>query len=480
MAGDGPLLLLESLLVDVTSSEREGKNALLRALPSIEQLLRRPSLESRLSGVPRARAVAALRLAVQRVRGRLLRGEARPFEDADVDEALRTLATPNLRPVLNATGVVLHTNLGRAPLAPEALARVAEVARGYSNLEYDLEEGERGSRYAPVIELLTRLTGAEDALVVNNCAGAALLVLAALGAGREAVVSRGELVEIGGGFRVPDVMRQSGARLVEVGTTNRTRRADYETAITPETGVLMKVHRSNFALVGFTEEVEVKELAELGRARGVPVIVDLGSGALVPLTGEGLTGEPTVPATVAAGADVVAFSGDKLLGGPQAGIIVGRTALLSRIKSHPLNRALRIDKMTVAALEATLELYRDGRPEAVPTYRFLTSPPEALRARAERLHALLAREGVQARVAPLSGQVGGGAMPLARLPSFACVLTVGEPAAFLERLRGAEVPVIGRLSDGEVLLDVRCLLEEELGQVADAVREAITQGRQPC
>jgi len=465
--------------VGAPSTENGGKNALLRALPSIEQLLRRPSLEERLAAIPRPRAVAALRLAVARVRERLLRGEARPFEDSDVDEALRVLATPNLRPVLNATGVVLHTNLGRAPLAPEAVARVAEVARGYSNLEYDLDEGERGSRYAPVVELLTQLTGAEDALVVNNCAGAALLVLATLAAGHEAIVSRGELVEIGGGFRVPDVMKQSGARLVEVGTTNRTRRSDYESALTPDTGVLMKVHRSNFAVVGFTEEVEVKELAALGRARGVPVFVDLGSGALVPLTGEGLTDEPTVPATVAAGADVVAFSGDKLLGGPQAGIIVGRTELIARIKKHPFTRALRIDKMTVAALEATLELYRDGRPEAVPTYRMLTWPLEELQARAERLLALLVMKGIKARVAPISGQVGGGAMPLARLPSYACILTVGEPASFLECLRGAGVPVIGRISDGEVVMDVRCLAEEDLGPVADAVGTA-SQGRHAC
>jgi L-seryl-tRNA(Ser) seleniumtransferase len=465
--------------VERPSADDGRKNALLRGLPSIEQLLRRPSLEARLGGVPRARAVAALRLAVQRVRERLLRGEARPFEDGDVDEALRALATPHLRAVINATGVVLHTNLGRAPLAPEAVARVAAVARGYCNLEYDLEEGERGSRYAPVVELLTGLTGAEDALVVNNCAGAALLALATLAAGKEAIVSRGELVEIGGGFRVPDVMRQSGARLVEVGTTNRTRRADYESALGPDTGVLMKVHRSNFALVGFTEEVEVRELAALGRARGVAVFVDLGSGALVPLVGEGLTQEPTVPATVAAGADVVAFSGDKLLGGPQAGILVGRKAVLARIKSHPLCRALRVDKLTVAALEATLELYRDGRPEAVPTWRLLTQSPQALRERAERLHALLAEQGVRARVAPASGQVGGGAMPLARLPSFACVLNVGEPTALLDKLRGADVPVVGRISDGEVVLDVRCLAEEELEPAARAVAAA-TQGRQPC
>ncbi len=462
-----------------SNSSDGGKNALLRALPSIEQLLRRPSLESRLAGVPRARAVAALRMAVEQVRRRLLSGEARPFEDSDVDAALRLLSTPNLRPVLNATGVVLHTNLGRAPLAPEAVARVAAVARGYSNLEYDLDEGERGSRYAPVIGLLTELTGAEDAIVVNNCAGAVLLVLAALASGRECIVSRGELVEIGGAFRVPDVMRQSGCRLVEVGTTNRTRRADYESAITPETGLLVKVHRSNFALVGFTEEVSVAELAAVGRAREVPVFQDLGSGALVPLQGEGLTAEPTVRMAVADGADVVAFSGDKLLGGPQAGIIVGRKPLLARIKSHPLTRALRVDKMTVAALEATLELYRDGRPEAVPTWRMLSQRPEVLRARADRLLGLLATQGLQARVAAVSGQVGGGAMPLAQLPSFACILKVEEPDVFLERLRGAEVPVIGRIADGEVLLDVRCLAEEEIGQVAEAVVGTARQGSRP-
>jgi L-seryl-tRNA(Ser) seleniumtransferase len=356
---------------------------------------------------------------------------------------------------------------------------VVAVARGYSNLEYDLDEGERGSRYAPVIGLLTELTGAEDAIVVNNCAGAVLLVLAALAEGKECIVSRGELVEIGGGFRVPDVMRQSGARLVEVGTTNRTRRADYEAAITPETGLLVKVHRSNFAMVGFTEEAGVAELVALGRAHGVPVFQDLGSGALWPLEGEGLSAELTVQRALEAGADVVAFSGDKLLGGPQAGIIVGRKALLALIKAHPLTRALRVDKMTVAALEATLELYRDGRPEAIPGWRLLSQRPEELRARAERLQALLVAQDLQARVAAVSGQVGGGAMPLAQLPSFACVLKLGEPDVFLERLRGAEMPVIGRIMDGEVVLDVRCLADEELGLVAKAVAGTARQESRP-
>ncbi|WIG96940.1 L-seryl-tRNA(Sec) selenium transferase [Myxococcus sp. SDU36] len=450
-----------------------GKNALLRALPSVEQLLRRPSLEPLLSGVPRARAVAALRLAVDRARGRLVASGGPGFEDADVQHALDTLAAPGLRPVHNATGVVLHTNLGRAPLAASAVARVAEVARGYANLEYDLDEGARGSRYAPLVGLLRALTGAEDAVVVNNCAGAVLLVLAALASGRECVVSRGELVEIGGGFRVPEVMRQSGAKLVEVGTTNRTRLLDYSAALGSESALLVKVHRSNFALVGFTEEVEVAELAALGRARGVPVFQDLGAGALVPLKGEGLSRELTVAQAVAAGADVVAFSGDKLLGGPQAGVVVGRSALLARIKAHPLMRALRVDKLTVAALEATLVLYRDGRAEEVPVHRLLAQSPEDLRARAVRLEGLLAGRGVRARVASVVGQVGGGAMPLAGLPSSACILTLETPETFLDRLRGGRSPVIGRIADGEVLLDVRCLEEEELQAVADAVAAAI-------
>ena len=455
----------------------------LRRLPSVDQVVRALVERPEVAEVARPRLTALVRETLAVERAAVRERDQPPADVATLVErlvgAIRQAGLFSLRPVINATGVVLHTNLGRSLLSPLARERVAAVGGAYSNLEIDLVSKERGSRYSHVEALLRRLTGAEDALVVNNCAGAALLVLATLAAGHEAIVSRGELVEIGGGFRVPDVMKQSGARLVEVGTTNRTRRSDYESALTPDTGVLMKVHRSNFAVVGFTEEVETKELAGLGRARGVPVFVDLGSGALVPLTGEGLTDEPTVPATVAAGADVVAFSGDKLLGGPQAGIIVGRAALLARVKKHPLTRALRIDKMTVAALEATLELYRDGRPEAVPTYRLLTQPPESLRARAERLLALLAVKGVKARVAPTSGQVGGGAMPLARLPSFACILTVGEPAAFLEYLREADVPVIGRISDGEVVLDVRCLAEEDLGPVAEAVGTT-SQERQPC
>ncbi|HME90997.1 MAG TPA: L-seryl-tRNA(Sec) selenium transferase, partial [Myxococcaceae bacterium] len=303
----------------------------MRSLPSIDSLLAQPSLEPLLSPHPRARKVAALRLAVDRARARLLRGEDRGLEEADVVSALKQLTTPGLRRVLNATGVVLHTNLGRAPLAESAADRVRHIALAYSNLEYDLDEGERGSRYAPLLRLLRDLTGAEDAVVVNNNAAAVLLVLSALAQGREVLVSRGELVEIGGGFRIPDVMRQSGAKLIEVGTTNRTRLADYQSAISSSTALLVKVHKSNFALVGFTEDVPADELAKLGRRASIPVFEDLGSGALAPLSGEGMTPEPTVAATVAAGVDLVAFSGDKLLGGPQAGIIVGRSELIAKI-----------------------------------------------------------------------------------------------------------------------------------------------------
>ena len=441
----------------------------MRALPSIDELLHRPSLAPVLAQHPRPRTVAALRRAVSEARRRLLEGDSRPFEDADVTAALEDLSQPNLRRVINATGVVLHTNLGRAPLAPEAADRAREIAAHYSNLEYDLDEGERGSRYAPVLDHLRALTGAESAVVVNNNAAAVLLVLAALCQGREAIVSRGELVEIGGGFRIPDVMRQSGALLVEVGTTNRTRLADYEQAIRAETGLLVKVHQSNFAQIGFTEGVPTHELADLARRRKLPLFEDLGSGSLVPLEGFGMTAEPTVRSVMGAGADVVTFSGDKLLGGPQAGIAVGREELIARIRLHPLNRAVRVDKMTVAALEATLELYRDERYEDIPALRLLRQDPAELRVRAESLRQLLHSRGVDAEVVETRGQVGGGAMPLAEPVSFACALRRGEPTVLRERLRQAEPPVIARISEERVLLDVRCLTDDELDPLARAV-----------
>ncbi|MFZ5446490.1 MAG: L-seryl-tRNA(Sec) selenium transferase [Myxococcota bacterium] len=452
---------------DATRKER------LRALPSIDELLARPSLSSLFSRHSHALAVEALRETVGEVRARLLAGEDVGFDEGRVAQALERLSQPRLKPVLNATGVVLHTNLGRAPLAARALERIAAVGAGYCNLEIDLDEGERGSRYAPVVELLCQLTGAEDAMVVNNCASAVLLAFSALGQGREAIVSRGEQVEIGGGFRIPDVMRQSGATMVEVGTTNRTRLADYAQAISERTGVLVKVHRSNFAVVGFSEEVSSRELVALGRERGLPVYEDLGSGLLTPLHAEGLQSEPTVASLVAAGVELVSFSGDKLLGGPQAGVLVGRKAILERLKRHPLNRALRIDKLTVAALEATLELYRDGLADAeIPTRASILSTPAVLEARAHRLAALLGP--VKHRVVKTESRVGGGCLPLAALPSWAIALPAGrvDAASLHDRMRAGTPPVVGRIVDDELWLDVRCLRDADLELVARAVTTA--------
>jgi L-seryl-tRNA(Ser) seleniumtransferase len=442
----------------------------------VEAVLSSPELAAALAAHPRPRVVEAVRSALAAARARLQAGEPRAFDPEDVQRALSALARPRLRPVLNATGVVLHTNLGRAPLAAEAAARVAEVARGYCNLEFDLDQGERGSRFAPVVESLCRLTGAEDALVVNNCAAATLLVLTALAEGREVVVSRGELVEIGGGFRIPDVMRQSHATLVEVGTTNRTRRADYERAVGERTGLVVKVHRSNFALVGFTEEVVVAELVPLCAPRGVPLFVDAGSGHLLPLDVPGLPAEPTMRDHVEAGADLVAFSGDKLLGGPQAGIVVGRAALIARLRNHPLHRALRVDKMTVAALEATLTLYRDGRADTVPARALLAQTPETLRHRAVELQRLLAGRGIPVDVVAVEGQTGGGTLPLARIASSACALE-GAPEALQARLRDGDPPVVGRISDGRLLLDLRCVADADLDSLARAVTAAVVP---PC
>jgi L-seryl-tRNA(Ser) seleniumtransferase len=448
----------------------------LRALPSIDELLARPSLFPLLSLHSRPVAVAALREAVASVRTRVLAGEDARLADHDVVRALAHLGQPKLKQVLNATGVVLHTNLGRAPLPVAAIERIAAIAGGYCNLEFDLDEGERGSRYEPVVELLCALTGAEDAMVVNNCAAAVLLTFSALANGREAVISRGELVEIGGGFRIPDVMRQSGANMIEVGTTNRTRLADYAGAITEKTGLLVKVHRSNFAVVGFSEEATTRELAALGAARGVPIFEDLGSGALRSLHAEGLSSEPTVPSVISAGADVVAFSGDKLLGGPQAGLIVGRKATLERLKKHPLNRALRIDKLTVAALEATLEAYRDGREDQdIPARAALLARPEVLLARARRLSSLLGE--VEHRVVESESRVGGGSMPLASPKSWAVALSSVRGTGFQEKLRAGDPPVVARIVDDEVWLDVRCLQDTQLEAVARAVANASQRKR---
>ena len=427
----------------------------LRSLPSVDRLLDDP----RLAGHPHELAVAAARAVLERARADIQAGrEAPPLVDAVLEELDRA-RRPSLRRVLNATGILVHTNLGRAPLAEGALARVAEVGAGYSNLEYDLERGERGSRQDHLGSLLRRLTGAEAALVVNNNAAAVLLALAALAEGQEVVVSRGELIEIGDGFRIPDVLARSGARLVEVGTTNRTRADDYARAIGTETAVLLRVHQSNFRVVGFTEHPRLAELAEVARRAGLPLVDDLGSGALA-----AIGDEPTPAESLRAGADLVCFSGDKLLGGPQAGVVVGRAALVDRLRRHPLQRALRADKLTLAALEGTLALALSAETRGqIPVLRMFHEPDDDVRARARRLAELVGGE-VEDTVA----RVGGGALPLTELPSAACA--VEEDLA--EPLRLGKPPVLAVVRDGRTLLDCRTLTDAEVEEAAAAILRA--------
>jgi L-seryl-tRNA(Ser) seleniumtransferase len=426
----------------------------LRDLPSVDELAR---------AVGDPLAVDAARTVLARAREEIKAGFDPGDLGARVEAEIEVLRAPRLRRTLNATGVVVHTNLGRAPMADEALERIREVGRGYSNLEYDVTAGSRGSRQDHVAGVLRRLTGAEAALVVNNNAAAVLLALAALADGREVIVSRGELIEIGDGFRIPDVLGRSGARLVEVGTTNRTRAADYEAAVGPETALLLRVHQSNFRVVGFTELPTVAELARVAKRHGVPLVDDLGSGVLVDVADE-----PSVQESLAAGADLLCFSGDKLLGGPQAGIVVGRADLVERLRRHPLQRALRADKLTLAALEGTLGLYLD--PERalreVPVLRMVLEPASSVRARAERLAEL-----VDGTVEETVGRVGGGALPLTELPSFACAVE----ESLVVPLRSGEPPVVGVVRDGRLLLDCRTLSDTDVDDVAKAVRSCRSQ-----
>ncbi len=439
--------------------------------PALDKLLDSEALRALVQQHGRAPVLAVARGGLQRWRAQ---ASATPFEisrfEADCRAALDQQAAWALRPVFNLTGTVLHTNLGRAVMAPEAIEAVMAVMRGAANLEYDLATGARGDRDDHIDGLLKELTGAEAATAVNNNAAAVLLVLAALADRKEVPVSRGELVEIGGAFRIPDIMRRAGARLVEVGTTNRTHLRDFEEALGPRTGLVMKVHASNYAIQGFTASVPVAELAALCKAHGVPFVEDLGSGTLVDMTRWGLPAEPTPAQSIAAGANVVTFSGDKLLGGPQAGLIVGDKALIQKIKKHPLKRSLRLDKMTIAALEATLKLYRDPDrlAQRLPTLRLLTRGEAELRQLADRVapalaQALGARASVQ--VLPCKSQIGSGSLPVDRLPS-ACI-AIGAPAgvrragSFPDRvakaLRELPLPVIGRIEDAQVKLDLRCL-----------------------
>jgi L-seryl-tRNA(Ser) seleniumtransferase len=453
--------------------------ATLRRLPSVDQLVRRLAGEPSLAGLSRARLTATVRETLDAERRRVVQ-QGPPAADADT-LAARVLATTqqaglfSLRAVINATGVVLHTNLGRALLSDLARDRVAAVAAAYSNLELDLASKERGSRYSHVEALLRRLTGAEDALVVNNNAAAVLLALETLAHGKEVVVSRGELIEIGGEFRIPDIMLRSGAILREVGATNRTHLRDYAEAIGPNTALLLKVHTSNYRVIGFTAEVSSRQLTELGRERGIPVMEDLGSGSLIDLRPWGFPYEPTVQEVVGSGVDLVSFSGDKLLGGPQAGIVVGKRAIVSRLKKNPWNRALRIDKFTIAALEATLNAYDSGTArDTVPTLRMLTEPLAGVQARARRVLRALGTDIVSwlgAKVSEGRSQVGGGALPTVELPTAGLSLGTSDAAARAldAALRAGAPPVVGRMVDDRLFLDCRTVLPGQVAPLAKAV-----------
>ena len=453
-----------------------------RRLPSIERLLQSLEASGDLGRHPRRLVVACAREAVDRARRRLSDapgGSAATVESLadDTRALLAERAAPSLVRAINATGVVLHTNLGRAPLADAARRAVAEAA-GYAVLEIDSSTGVRGSRQAHVAGLLRELTGAEDALAVNNNAAAVLLALTALARGRDVIVSRGELVEIGGSFRMPEIMAAGGCRLVEVGTTNKTYLHDYEAALTPETALLAKVHRSNFAMRGFVHDVGADELVSLGRRAGVPVLFDMGSGALVDLGARGLPAEPTMTAAVAAGVDVVTASGDKLLGGPQAGLIAGRREPLGRIRAHPLARAMRIDKLDLAALEATLRLYRDpdGVWNEVPVLRLLARTPAALEAAARDLAARVAArlaDAADVAVVQTVSEAGGGALPGTELASWAVALGPrhGGPELWDRRLRRHRPPVFARIAEDRLLLDVRTLDAGDVEPLLAALRE---------
>jgi L-seryl-tRNA(Ser) seleniumtransferase len=468
------------------------REQLLRKIPSVEEILSGPEVSDLLKIHPRTVVVEAIRRGLKQLRTEILNKDdlsglknesfsmehLLPLFQREIDRQVQ----PRLRRVINATGVVIHTNLGRSALHPSALDHMIEIARAYSNLEYDLDLGERGSRYSHVEETLCSLAGAESALVVNNNAGAVLLALNTLAEGKEVIVSRGELVEIGGAFRIPDVMRRSGALLREVGTTNRTYLRDYQNAISSQTALLLKVHTSNFRVMGFTSDVPLQDLVQLGRQFNLPVMNDLGSGCFVDLTPYGLEKEPTVQETTKAGVDLLTFSGDKLLGGPQAGIILGKKSFLDAIKNNPLTRALRIDKLTLAALESTLLLYSDKERamEEIPTLRMLKVDRTILKKRGRRLLKRLTgimKEKIEINLREDVSQVGGGALPLQELQTI--VLAI-KPVDFSvnrleESLRKGQPPIVSRISKDELILDMRTVFDEEIPLLAAGIEKALKQ-----
>jgi L-seryl-tRNA(Ser) seleniumtransferase len=453
----------------------------LRDLPAVNDVLEAPPLASLNGQHSHERVVECVRQELDRARESLKEKAAKPPDAAEIArraaERLARDNRPNLRRVINATGIVLHTNLGRAPITEEAARAAADAARGYLNLELDLESGKRSSRQDAIRNWLRQLTGAESATAVNNCAAATVIVLRALAAGKEVVVSRGQLIEIGGSFRIPDIMGVSGATLREVGTTNMTRLSDYEKAITPNTAALMRVHTSNYRITGHTEAVPLADLIALGKKHNLPVIDDVGSGALFDFSRLGLTGEPLIRESIAAGADLVLFSGDKLLGGPQAGIVIGKAAFIQRIEKDPLMRAFRLDKMTLAALEATLRLYlNEARAIAeVPVLRMLHAPMAELKRRAESLAAALGKiAGVSAAVEESSAFVGGGSLPEQSLPTYVVAVTAKNLSdeQLATRLRTGDPAVLGRVQAGKLLLDVRTVFAEQEPDLIESVRKA--------
>lgn len=462
----------------------DKQQEMLRSLPSVEELLSKELLTGWIEKHSRGMVVAGIRQILtdirEQIKGAYFKGDV--INEADIFDALQAWleqkSQPCLRRVVNATGIILHTNLGRAPLADAAIEAIASTAGGFSNLEYDLTTGERGSRYRLVEQLLTELTGAESALVVNNNAAAVMLVLGTIAFQKEVVISRGQLVEIGGSFRIPDVMEQSGAKLVEVGATNRTHLKDYSKAINEQTGLLLRVHTSNFRMTGFTAEVSAKELVGIGQQHGIPVYEDQGSGMLVRLPGIPQY-DPTVNESIAAGVDIVSFSGDKMLGGAQAGIIVGKKVFIDQMKRHPLLRAFRIDKLSLAALEATLRLYSQGEAgwKKIPFMQMFTAPKEVLTERAQRLAQELSalNTGGTVSVVEVAGQAGGGSLPGEEIPSVAVGMTVPniglqEGAALL---RKAQIPVICRIAADTLLFDVRTIADEEIKWIVNACRKLI-------
>jgi L-seryl-tRNA(Ser) seleniumtransferase len=466
----------------------------LRQIPSVENLLQAGAIQEALARHPRKLMLASIRRVLEEKRKLLLEEpESAQMINLEphhlvqlVQKDLEKASAHTLQNVINATGVIVHTNLGRSLLAEEANARLQLICRHYNNLEYDLVQGQRGSRYIHAESILCELTGAEAALVVNNNAAAVLLTLNTLAKAREVIVSRGQLVEIGGSFRIPDVMRSSGAILREVGCTNRTHLRDYEAVVNEQTALLLRVHTSNYRIVGFTAEVSADELVVLGRKHGIPVMEDLGSGSLVDMARFGLHGEPTVPEVMQTGVDVVTFSGDKLLGGPQAGIILGRKDLVTECRKNPLTRALRVDKMTLAVLEATLRLYRDERQalDEIPTLRMIAMPLATVEERAQQLAALI-REAdpqhhLQVQVQQSSSQVGGGALPTQDLPTYAVALSSSTMSAHKieARLRNNKPPIIGRIESDQYLMDVRTLQADEIPVIQQAF-EGLLKGPAP-